>query len=123
APEGTRADKLNLVVEGLGTVTGNGTISAQHALNFKMLAKLTGISQSPVGQIAGIASMAGLVQTKGLTSAMANGIPFTIQGTTSNPTFTPDVSGIAKGLGNQAASPAQTDLGGILGGLLKRKKP
>ncbi len=124
APEGIRADNLNLVVEGIGTITGNGTISADHALNFKMLAKLSGISQSPIGAIAGIAGMAGLGGKQGIAAGMAsNGIPFTIQGTTSNPTFVPDIAGLAKGLGTNAASPSQQNLGGILGGLLKGKKP
>ena len=124
APEGIRADNLNLVVEGIGTITGNGTISADHALNFKMLAKLSGISQSPIGALAGIAGMAGLGGKQGIAAGMAsNGIPFTIQGTTSNPTFVPDIAGLAKGLGTNAASPSQQNLGGILGGLLKGKKP
>ena len=124
APEGIRADSLNLIVEGIGTITGNGTISPQHALNFKMLAKLSGISQSPIGAIAGIAGMAGLGGKQGIVGGMAaNGIPFMIQGTTSNPVFIPDVAGLAKGMGNQAASPGQQDLGGILGGLLKKRKP
>ncbi len=124
APEGIRADSVNLVVEGIGTITGNGTISADHALNFKMLAKLSGISQSPIGAIAGIAGMAGLGGKQGIAAGIAsNGIPFTIQGTTSNPTFVPDVAGLAKGMGKNAASPSQQNLGGILGGLLKGKKP
>ena len=42
APEGTRLDKINLVVPSLGTVTGAGTISPAQALNFKMLANLAG---------------------------------------------------------------------------------
>jgi AsmA protein len=124
APEGIRADSLNLVVEGIGTITGNGTISSNHALNFKMLAKLSGISQSPLGTIAGIAGIAGLGQKQGIAANMAaNGIPFLIQGTTSNPVFVPDVAGLTKGLGNNAAAPNQQNLGGILGDLLKRKKP
>jgi AsmA protein len=124
APEGIRADSLNLIVEGIGTITGNGTISANHAMNFKLLAKLSGISQSPLGAIAGIAGIAGLGQKQGIAANMAaNGIPFLIQGTTSNPVFVPDVAGLAKGLGNNAAAPSQQNLGGILGDLLKRKKP
>jgi AsmA protein len=37
-PESTRADKIDLVVPSLGTVTGAGTISASNALDFKMKA-------------------------------------------------------------------------------------
>jgi AsmA protein len=38
APEGTRADNIDLVVPSLGTVTGAGTVSASSALDFKMKA-------------------------------------------------------------------------------------
>ncbi len=36
APEGTRADNIDLVVPSLATVTGAGTVSASNALDFKM---------------------------------------------------------------------------------------
>jgi AsmA protein len=38
APEGTRADNINLVVPSLGTATGAGTVSPSNALDFKMKA-------------------------------------------------------------------------------------
>ncbi len=38
APEGTRADNIDLIVPSLGTVTGAGTVSASNALDFKMKA-------------------------------------------------------------------------------------
>jgi AsmA protein len=38
APDGTRAENINLVVPSLGTVTGAGTVSASNALDFKMKA-------------------------------------------------------------------------------------
>jgi AsmA protein len=38
APEGTRADNIDLVAPPLGTVTGAGTVSASNALDFKMKA-------------------------------------------------------------------------------------
>ncbi len=38
APEGTRADNINLIVPSLGTVTGAGTVSPSNALAFKMKA-------------------------------------------------------------------------------------
>ena len=38
APEGTRADNINLVVPSLATVTGAGTVSPSNALAFKMKA-------------------------------------------------------------------------------------
>lgn len=38
APEGTRADNINLVVPSLGNATGAGTVSPSNALDFKMKA-------------------------------------------------------------------------------------
>jgi AsmA protein len=81
APEGTRLDKINLVIPSLGTVTGAGTVSPNHALDFKMLANLAGAG-------AGLTKVAGLG---------AGGIPVAIGGTTSNPTFMPDVKGMVNG--------------------------
>jgi len=105
SPEGTRLDKMDVVIPSLGTVTGAGTISPSNALDFKMIANLAGIG-------GGVTKVVG---------AGAGGIPVNIGGTTSNPTFTPDmkglVSGKVKGLANEGKS-----LGG-LGGLFGKKKP
>ena len=38
APDGTRAENIDLIVPSLGTVTGAGTVSPSNALNFKMKA-------------------------------------------------------------------------------------
>jgi AsmA protein len=123
APEGIRSDNVNLVVTSIGAMTGNGTISADHKLDFKMLAHLGGQSNS--------SPQAGLAKV-----ASSGGIPFRIQGTTSNPQFIPDVAGIVGGLtggvtngltnGAKSAIPTNTkDLGeaaGKLGGLFGNKK-
>ena len=110
-PEGTRLDKINLVIPALGTVTGAGTISPSNALNFKMVANLSG------------GAVSGLTQMAGLGSKGSGGIPVNITGTTSNPTFLPDMKGMAgdqlKGLMNGGKS---NPLGG-LGGLFGKKKP
>jgi len=122
APEGVRADNLQLIVPELGTVTGAGTIAPDNALNFHMLAKL-----SNAGAVGGVMQLAGL---KGGTK---NGIPFMIQGTTSNPRFVPDVGGMLQpgalssaaggilGKG-KAGNVNQQNLGGVLGGLLGKQK-
>ena len=55
APEGIRTDNLNLIVPVIGSLTGNGTISPNHALDYKMVARLTN-SASPLGGIAKLAS-------------------------------------------------------------------
>ena len=120
APEGTRADNLNLTVPAIGVITGAGTVSPVGALAFKMLANLHG------GMAGGLAQVAGMSSGKG-------GIPFSIAGTTSKPEFVPDIKGMATGMAGNAL---QGVLNGgkvpgaktgspmdALGGLLGKKKP
>jgi AsmA protein len=102
APEGIRADNLNIVVPDLGTMTGAGTIGANNALNFRMLAKLV----NGGGLVGGMGQILSMGQQQGT-------IPFLIQGTTSSPIFVPDVAGQ---MTNTVGAPAQ-GVGGILGGL------
>jgi AsmA protein len=103
APEGTRLDKINVVIPSLGTVTGAGTVSPENALDFKMVANLGGVAN-----VAGLGS---------------GGIPVSIGGTTSSPTFMPDMKGMAtnqlKGL---VPGGKKSPLGG-LGGLFGKKNP
>ena len=112
APEGTRLDKIDLIVPALGAVTGAGTISPAGALEFKMAANLSG------------GAVTGLTQLAGLGGKGTGAIPFSIQGTTSNPSFAPDIKGMAgsqlKGLlqGGDKNNP----LGGLTG-LFGKKKP
>jgi len=95
APEGTKADNINLNVPSIGVVTGGGTVSPANELAFKMNAAVSGM-----------------------------GIPFSVAGTTSDPKFVPDVKGMATGLlkgltngkGNQ--NPASSVMG-----LFNKKKP
>ncbi len=111
APEGMTAESIQLIVPALGSMTGAGTISASHALNFTMRATV---------QIAGgVMSMIG--QSGGTT------VPFFIQGTSSNPVFRPDVRGIAAAnsnalerMGIDAAKKRSGILGGFLDGLKKK---
>ncbi|MBZ5657969.1 MAG: AsmA family protein [Acidobacteriia bacterium] len=112
APEGTRLDKISLVVPAIGAVTGAGTISPAGALAFKMSASISG------------GATGGLTQLAGMGGTGSAGIPFTIEGTTSNPSFRPDIKGMAgsqlKGLlqGGDKSNP----LGGLTG-LFGKKKP
>jgi AsmA protein len=120
APEGTRADNLNLTVPAIGVITGAGTVSPSGALAFKMLANLHG------GMAGGLAQVAGVSSGKG-------GIPFSIAGTTSKPEFVPDLKGMASGVAGNALQGVLS--GGkvpgaktgsavdALGGLLGKKKP
>jgi AsmA protein len=96
APEGVRTQNINLTIPTLGTVTGDGSISPAGALDYKMKASVSG------GAVGGLTQLAGMGGAKG-------GIPFFIQGTTSDPHFVPDVKGM---VGGQLGG-----LGGALGGL------
>ena len=98
-PEMTRADSINVTVPSLGVVTGAGTISPAGALNFKMSADLqTGRNER-------------------------GAIPFMIQGTTSNPSFVPDVGSLATSAIKDAIS-GKTPTNPVSGitGLFGRKK-
>ncbi len=106
-PEGIRADKLNIVVPSIGTVTGDGTIGSNSALNFKMLARLSGGG----GALGGLSTLSSLGQSKGA-------LPFFIQGTTSNPIFVPDVAAAV----TQTVTAPVEGIGGVLGGLFGKKK-
>jgi hypothetical protein len=112
APEGLRADNLLLDVPSIGALTGNGVIGSNNALDFKMLVKLAG-GGGMLGQITNIAG-----------SAQGKGIPFLIQGTTSNPVFLPALGGMAAtALQNlPGAGQTQQGIGGLLNGLLNKKK-
>ena len=122
---GIRTDKVVLDVAGVGTATGAGSVSEGGALNYNMLLKLTGLTAGPAnshpaaatggGGIAGIAGgLAGLIPGGGAAGNMGsigglaggvlrNGIPVQIGGTTSNPTFAPNLRGLATGAGASAA--------------------
>jgi len=119
APEGTKADNINLAVPAIGVITGAGTVSPAGALHFKMLADLHG------GIVGGLTEVAGMGAGRG-------GVPFSIGGTTSKPEFVPDVKGIAGGFagsalqgilsGGKGSSGKAGSVMDALGGLLGKKK-
>jgi AsmA protein len=95
APDGTKADNINLNVPSIGVVTGAGTVSPASELAFKLNAAVGGL-----------------------------GIPFTVAGTTADPKFVPDVKGMAAGLlkGLGKGTPGQqTPVNNVMG--LFKKKP
>jgi AsmA protein len=114
-PEGTKADNINVNLPALGVITGAGTVSPEGALDFKMLAELRG------GMVGGLSKVAEAGSGNG-------GVPFAIEGTTSNPKFIPQVGGVVGGvvkggLANAAKGQVPgTDVAKGVGGLL-RKKP
>lgn len=102
APEGMKADDINLNVPAIGVITGAGTVSPSGELAFKMLANLQG------GMVGGLSKVAGATSGKG-------GIPFAIEGTESDPKFIPDVGGVVGGVGGMAT--------GAIGNVAKGKVP
>jgi len=99
SPDGTRLDKINLVIPSLGTVTGAGTVSPSNALDFKMLANLAG-GGAAVTKVVGLG---------------AGGIPVAIGGTASNPTFAPDMKAVANGKLKSFVPGKSSALGGLFG--------
>jgi AsmA protein len=107
SPEGTKLDKIDLVIPSLGTVTGAGTVSPSNELDFKMVADLSGGVGGGLTKVVGHGS---------------GGIPVHVGGTTSSPTFMPDMKGM---VGNQLKGimPSGKDNPlGKVGGLFGKKK-
>lgn len=110
APEGISTQNVNLNIPALGVVTGSGTISPQDALNYHMEAKLSG------GVVGGLTQLVGM-------GSKGGGIPFFIQGTTSDPKFVPDVKGMfSSQFKSQGQNPASNIVQGISGLLGKKKQ-
>jgi len=106
SPEGTELDEIQLVVPSIGQMTGGGTIDPSHALNFKM-------------RVA-VRSVAGAVAVLG----SKNGIPFTVSGTSQDPSFRPDVRTLTTEKLKEAipsAGAASDLIQGLLGGKKKQK--
>jgi AsmA protein len=138
APNGLRAENFNAVVPSLGTLIGAGTVDARNNLDFKMVAKLNGPAPGGTGAAGVAGALGGLLGqvSGGGKSGGGTAIPFLIQGTTSDPKFVPDVSGLTKEMlksqlgslnapapsGAQQQNQQQNPLG-ALGGLFKKKKP
>ena len=103
SPAGMQASNIDLVVVGIGQVTGSGTLSANNALNFHFVAQLNASGAGgAVGGVLGNSLGKGVSMTK---------LPFAVQGTASQPKIIPDVGGIVGG--------AVTGLAGSLGGVTK----
>jgi AsmA protein len=78
-PEGQAIQDLLLIVAGIGQLTGAGTVSAAHALDFKMRANVhtSGALMTAVGE-------------------REASVPFSVTGTASDPIFRPDVKEMVK---------------------------
>lgn len=106
------ASNILAVVPSLGQATGSGTILPGGQLNFNMLAKLS--SQGGLGAIAtGVMSaLPGLLGSR----AATNGIPLTVRGTTSSPSFGVDTGLLGSSNNHSQPSPTNT-LGNTLKGI------
>ena len=80
SPEGTIVRDIRVLVPAVGELTGSGTVSPRHELNFQMRATVKASSQilTAIGQKGDVT------------------IPFSITGTSFDPSFKPDVKGAAK---------------------------
>ncbi len=140
-----RTDNVSVIVPAIGSATGAGTISAAGALNYNVILKLTGVvdavsgkggAASGVGGIAGqllglippgaAGGAAGSAIGNYAGAALRNGVPVAIGGTTSNPTFTPNMAGVVNSATSGAATKGTTKpssgtdpLSNALGGLFK----
>jgi AsmA protein len=101
SPAGTNIANLKLLAPAVGDLTGDGAISPKQELEFHMHATLHtgGVVLAALG-------------AKGDT-----GVPFSIEGTTSNPVFKPDVKGM---VGNRVKSETVTKAKGLLHGLIHK---
>jgi AsmA protein len=115
-PDGTQTNNLATVVTGLGSASGGGAVSSAGALNYHLIVKpdSTGVGGMATQALVLIPGQYG----SAITQATKNGIPVTIAGTTSNPTFTPDMSKLATGALQQQKKPSSNPLGNVLGGLI-----
>jgi len=111
--DGIRLDDVRAVVADMGTLTGAGTIGANHQLNFQLVAHLSGTG----GMLGGLLQAAG---------GQLNTVPFRVEGTTSDPKFVPDLKSLVQNQKTSAPGQPQTPqnnpLGGLLNNFLKKKK-
>jgi AsmA protein len=90
-PEGTHISGLNGQFTGIGSISGDGDVSASNQLNFHMVAHVASDGALRFG-----------LNHVGLRN-LPSDIPFQVVGTTSIPVIIPDLSGMAKSTGKAAA--------------------
>ena len=120
APEGMQFSNIDLVVAEIGSMTGSGTIGANNALDFHLVAKLNNASSSATPNAVGMLTSA----LGGKAGVNLQSIPIHITGTTSKPVFVPDVgSAVAKQLIPTGGKTQQNNpVGGLINGLFGGKK-
>ncbi len=84
--QGVDLQNISVVATNIGDISGAGTVSPTDALNFKMHAKL---------------------KTNAVMSTFASNVPFSIEGSATDPKFVPDIKGMAaQELKSLTAAPA-----------------
>jgi hypothetical protein len=92
------ADEIKLILPAVGELAGAGTVSPEYALSFKMQAA---------------------VHTSGVAVILnKQPVPFTVEGTCSQPVFRPDLKAVVK----EEVKSVGKAAGGLLKGLLGQKK-
>jgi len=111
AQNGLRFDTFSAVVPAVGYLIGAGTIDARNNLDFKMVATVTarlhggmgsmvgtsgviGGAAGAVGDVIGALTGGGKGSGKSSGKSRSQRIPFLVEGTTSDPRFVPDLSGL-----------------------------
>ena len=93
-PQGTHLGGFDGVFAGIGSITGDGDISANNHLQFKMVAHVASNGAVRFG-----------LNRVGLKN-LPNDVPFQVVGTTSMPVIIPDLSGMAKNSAKSVATSA-----------------
>jgi AsmA protein len=84
---GVVAENIDAVVNGMGEVTGSGTVSPENQLDFNLIVK--GASAKGIGKVG-----VGLLSTLTGSTSGRSGVPIRITGTPDDPSITADVGGI-----------------------------
>lgn len=112
APEGTHISGFDGVFAGIGSITGDGDVTSDNHLQFKMVARVASNGAVRFG-----------LNHVGLKN-LPNDVPFQVVGTTSMPVIIPDLSGMAKNTGKAVAkSTAKNELKKLASAVTKAPTP
>lgn len=118
-PQSTQFSNIYGDVPSVGTATGNGTVSANGALDFQLVAKLNSSTGLVGAANTAMKSMGGVVGNF-LHNTASNGIPLTVSGTTSDPHIRANLGAMLKSR-TGAKSGTKPNAAGLLKGLLGGK--
>ncbi len=110
SPQGTHISNFNTQITGIGGLTGDGDIDSTNHLKFHMQAHVAGNGVLRAG-----------IDRVGL--KIPDDIPFQIAGTTSMPTFTPDLNGAKQGFAARTKDAIESGVKKIVGEQEKKAVP